>query len=175
MYRGKKLLLHCCCAPCTLGVIDRVAGVFDVTLMWYNPNIMPKTEYDRRLVELKKVASIYGVPLVEGQNDNAAFLDAVRGLEHEREGGARCILCIEKRIAAAAEYADANGFDLFATTLTVSPHKNAELINVSGERLAKRALWLHSDFKKKEGFKISAILCEKYGIYRQNYCGCRLQ
>lgn len=173
--RGRKLLLHCCCAPCTLGVIERVVDVFDLSLFWYNPNIMPEEEHDRRLGELKKVSEIFGVELIVGKYDNAEFLKTVAGYESEREGGSRCGLCIEKRLAETSRYASENGFDLFATTLTVSPHKNAVAINLTGERLSDGAAWLHSDFKKKSGFLRSGQLCEKYGVYRQNYCGCRLQ
>lgn len=170
---GKTLLLHCCCAPCALGVIERVTRFFKVTLFWYNPNIMPSLEHDKRLEELKRVADIFGLPLVQAEYRAQDYFSRVKGLEGEKEGGARCVVCQKMRISAAEEYASQHGFDFFTTTLSVSPHKNAELINRLGEQCASLgAKWLHCDFKKKEGFKRSGELCAKYDVYRQNYCGC---
>lgn len=173
--KGGKLLLHCCCAPCTLGVIERVMPYFDVTLYWYNPNIMPKEECQKRLAEMEKTAAIFSLPLIKEEWDNDRFINAVRGMEDLREGGERCALCIDMRIVRAAKYASENGFDAYTTTLSVSPHKNAEIINRFGEAAAEKAVWLHSDFKKKEGFKRSGQLCAQYDVYRQNYCGCKLK
>ena len=170
---GKKLLLHCCCAPCTLGVIERVTEFFDVTLYWYNPNIMPRQEHDLRLGELRRVADIYGVELVEDEYDNERFVTATEGMHDLPEGDRRCTVCIGSRIEAAARYASDNGYDYFCTTLSVSPHKDAALINALGARAEKKALWLPSDFKKKDGFLRSGQLCKKYGVYRQTYCGCK--
>ncbi len=172
--KGKKLLLHCCCAPCTLGVIERVTRFFDVTLFWYNPNIMPSEESKKRYDELARVASVYGVELVERSGDEDEFLSFARDMKDFAEGGARCEKCIDLRLRKTSEYATENGFDYFCSTLSVSPHKNATFINECGKLEQKGSLWLYNDFKKKEGFKRSVELCEKYGIYRQNYCGCRL-
>lgn len=173
--RGKTLLLHCCCAPCLLGVVERVIPHFSVTLYWYNPNIMPREEHDKRLGELKKVADIFGLPLVIDDYAESDYLTAVKGRENAPEGGERCVVCQTLRIEKTARYASSHSFDFFATTLSVSPHKNAALINSLGENAQRAggARWLHNDFKKKEGFKRSGELCEKYGIYRQNYCGCK--
>lgn len=172
--KGKKLLLHCCCAPCTLGVIERVMQAFDVTLFWYNPNIMPEAEKEKRLLELRRVASIYGVEIIAKSGDENDFLSFARDMKDCAEGGARCEKCIDLRLRKTGEYADKNGFDYFCSTLSVSPHKNADYINECGKISEKNSLWLYNDFKKKEGFKRSVELCLKYGIYRQNYCGCRL-
>lgn len=172
-HRGDRLLLHCCCAPCTLGVVERVTAFFDVTLYWYNPNIMPRAEHDKRLTELRRVADIFSLKLIEGGYDNDAYCDMTKEMRFEAEGGARCFACIDMRLAAAACFADENDFDFYCSTLTVSPHKNAELINRTGKLHEKGARWLYSDFKKKDGFLRSGVLCAQYEIYRQNYCGCK--
>lgn len=173
-YQGKKLLLHCCCAPCFLGVAERVIQCFDVTLFWFNPNIMPEAEHDLRYRELYKTADKFGLPVIKREYENHRFMSFAGDMKEEREGGARCDKCISLRIRETAAYAGENEFDLFATTLTVSPHKNADLINRIGEECSSHARWLHSDFKKKNGFLRSGELCAEYGVYRQNYCGCKL-
>lgn len=170
-----RLLLHVCCAPCFSYPLELLHPHFDITAFYYNPNIMPLAEYEKRLGEFEKLRR-YPFVLRAGEWDNPRFLDCVRGMEELPEGGSRCGLCIGLRLEKTAELAAAEGFDYFATTLTVSPHKNAPLINTLGEELAARCgvKWLPSDFKKKEGYKRSIALCRELEIYRQDYCGCRL-
>ncbi len=176
-WRRPRLLLHACCAPCSSSVLERLYPHFQVTLYYYNPNIHPKEEFLKRAEEFPKLLRMAGmedVALVIPDYEPETFFRAVRGLEGEPEGGERCGVCFDLRLRGAAEYAVAGGFDLFATTLTVSPHKNAPLINDIGERLAEEygVLWLPSDFKKKDGYLRSIRLCREYGIYRQCFCGC---
>ena len=165
----KKLLLHACCAPCSTSVLERLMPIYDVTVFFYNPGIEPAEEYYRRLSELMRLLSVLDVPLIEGAYEPQLYADAVKGLESQPEGAARCAVCFEQRIEAACAV---QGFDFVTTTLTVSPHKNARLINdigiaVCGDR------WVESDFKKQNGFLRSIDLSREYGFYRQNYCGCR--
>ena len=169
-----KLLLHACCAPCASSVVNFLKDYFDIELYFYNPNIYPEQEYYKRFEELVKLGKIYGVKVTDGGYDQKVFYDWARGLEREREGGARCSVCIDKRIEKTAFEAKKEVAEFFCTTLSVSPHKNSSVINESGERWEKESgvKWLYSDFKKKDGFKISVNLSEKYGLYRQNYCGC---
>ena len=166
------LLLHACCAPCASYCLEYLTQYFDVTVFSFNPNIMPREEYDRRLEQFEKLR-IFDFGLIEGEYAQADYLDAVRGMEKEREGGARCEVCFRMRLEKTAELA-AGRFDYFASTLTVSPHKNAELINRIGAELAERyaVKWLYSDFKKRDGYKRSVLLCRELDIYRQTYCGC---
>lgn len=173
----KRLLLHCCCAPCAGWCITSVEQRIKTTLFYYNPNIMPRAEYDKRRGELVKLVDAAGFNvggIIEGEYDNDFFLSLAKGLEGEREGGERCRRCIAMRLEETARRAAEGGFDYFATTLTVSPHKDAEYINGAGAILAEKygVGYLPSDFKKKEGFKHTVELCRKYDIYRQNYCGC---
>ncbi len=174
--RKPSLLMHACCAPCSSQVLDYLSRRFDITLYYYNPNIMPSEEYEKRLGEFDKLLSIYPAKLEAGGYESEAYHAAVRGLEAEREGGKRCTRCFELRLRKAAEKARAENYDYFCTTLTVSPHKNAETINSIGAALASQygVGWLYSDFKKRGGYQRSIELCKKYGIYRQNYCGCIL-
>ncbi|MBR2717453.1 MAG: epoxyqueuosine reductase QueH [Oscillospiraceae bacterium] len=173
--RRPRLLLHACCAPCASYPLELLSSRFEITVFYCNPNIMPLEEYEKRLGEFDKLRR-YPFRLVSEPWDNGAFLSAVRGREGDREGGERCSLCFRLRLGCTAEKAAAEGFDFFATTLTVSPHKNAQLINAIGAELAAQtgAAWLYSDFKKREGYKRSLELCRELEIYRQNYCGCRL-
>ncbi|MBP5167089.1 MAG: epoxyqueuosine reductase QueH [Oscillospiraceae bacterium] len=168
------LLLHACCAPCASYCLEYLTKYFDVTVFYFNPNIMPREEYDRRLEQFEKLR-IFDFRLIEGEYSQADYLDAVRGREEDREGGARCELCFRMRLEKTAELA-AGRYEWFATTLTVSPHKNADVINGIGAGLAEKyaVKWLYSDFKKRDGYKRSIQLCSELGIYRQNYCGCRL-
>ena len=170
-----RLLLHACCAPCASRPLELLSQRFEITVFYYNPNIMPLEEYEKRLGEFEKLRR-YPFRLLAEPWDNEAFLAAVRGLEAEREGGARCTVCFRLRLSRTARLAKSEGFDFFTTSLTVSPHKNAQLINVIGAELGEEAgvNWLFSDFKKREGYKRSLELCRELGIYRQNYCGCRL-
>lgn len=170
----KKLLLHCCCAPCSSACLERLKESFDITVLFYNPNIEDE-EYLRRKHELLRLIEETGwAKILDCEHDTKEFYRAVSGLEHEKEGGKRCEACFKLRLEKTAELAESGGFDYFATTLTISPLKNAELINSIGENLAegKKVKWLYSDFKKRDGYLRSIRLCEKYGLYRQNYCGC---
>lgn len=171
----KRLLLHCCCAPCSVAVLERLADFFCVSLYFYNPNIDTEEEYFLRAGELEKIAPAFGVKeiIVEPYNPQE-FLSAVKGLESEPEGGRRCLSCFGLRLEQAARYAQKKGYDYFSTTLTVSPHKNSAAVNEAGEVAAKDkgVRFLYADFKKREGYKRSGILSEKFGLYRQNYCGC---
>ncbi len=168
-----RLLLHSCCGPCSSYVLEYLSDYFDITLLFYNPNIHPAEEYEKRLLTQKRLLerAKYKNPVtfLAGEYDPQRFFDAVKGLEGCKEGGARCEKCFELRLSKAAEIAKKGRFDYFATTLTVSPHKNAVLINEIGRRYQN---YLPSDFKKREGYKRSIILSKEYELYRQDYCGC---
>lgn len=173
-----KLLLHSCCAPCSSYVLEYLTEYFDITIFYYNPNIYPVMEYDRRVEEQKQL--INAMPLkskvrfLQGEYQPEVFYAAVKGLEQEREGGERCFACYRLRLSEAARMAKEGGFDFFTTTLSISPHKNAAKLNEIGEQVAEEygVAHLSSDFKKKNGFKRSIELSEKYALYRQDYCGC---
>ncbi len=173
-----RLLLHSCCAPCSSAVLETVAPHFALTVYYYNPNIAPREEYQKRVDEQKRLLLQMPLPepvdFLEGPYDPDCFLQAVKGLEMVPEGGARCEQCFRLRLQKAAEAAKEGGFDFFTTTLTVSPLKNAPLLNQIGEEMAAKygVRWLPSDFKKKEGYKRSITLSHQYGLYRQDYCGC---
>ncbi len=171
-----RLLLHACCAPCASWPLEALSHRMDITVYYYNPNIMPREEYEKRLGQFDKLRR-YPFRFLAEEWDNAAFLAAVRGREGDPEGGDRCSLCFRLRLERAARQAKAGGFDFFATTLTVSPHKNAQIINTIGAELGEAwgVPWLFSDFKKREGYKRSIEICRELDIYRQDYCGCRLQ
>ena len=174
-----KLLIHSCCAPCSSYVLEYLSQHFDITLLYYNPNISPKSEFEYRVSELKRLVS--EMPLDKEINieipeyNDREFYDEVKGMEDIPEGGERCFKCYEIRLRKAIEYAKENGFEYFTTTLSISPYKNAEKLNEIGERLAGEyggVKWLPSDFKKKNGYKRSIELSRKYNLYRQDYCGC---
>lgn len=172
-----RLLLHSCCAPCSSSVLFTLMPFFDISLFFYNPNIMPTTEYTRRRdeqVNLLACDEYKNVAFIEGAYDQAVFRSAIKGLEVIPEGGERCFACYEMRLTATAQYAKENGFDYFTTTLSVSPHKNAAALNLTGVRLSEQydVKYLVSDFKKKDGYKKSLELSAKYNLYRQDYCGC---
>ena len=170
-----RLLLHSCCGPCSSYVLEYLTRYFEVFLSYYNPNIQPRAEYDLRLEnQLCVLERIPGVTLVPCGYDGGAYDEAVRGLEDEPEGGARCTECFKLRLDFAAREAKRLGCDYFATTLTVSPHKDAQRINAIGEALAGKygVKWLPGDFKKRDGYKRSIELSREFGLYRQNYCGC---
>ena len=175
-----RLLLQGCCGPCSSYVLEYLTRYFDVTLLFYNPNIRPEAEYDKRLAALKellaKMPAAATVKLVEPGWRGEEFLSAVTGLENEPEGGARCPVCFRLRLEEAARLAAEGGYDFFGTTLTVSPHKDAPLLNAIGEALERQygVRWLPSDFKKRNGYLRSIQLSKQYGIYRQEYCGCGL-
>ena len=173
-----RLLLHACCAPCASYVIEYLTEYFDIEIYFYNPNILPEGEYKKRLEEMQRLCGLIPhkgkLSLTIEKYEPAEYLSAVRGLENEPEGGSRCPVCLGMRINETARIASLKGFDYFATTLTVSPHKNAELINNIGYGAAERygCAWLPSDFKKRGGYLRSIEICREYSIYRQNYCGC---
>lgn len=174
-----KLLLHSCCGPCSSYVLEYLSRYFNITLLYYNPNIQPEEEFRKRLdcqkELLQKMELERPVKLMECNWRGEEFEKAVRGLEGEPEGGARCTVCFNLRLEETARLANEMGFDYFCTTLTLSPHKDAERINRIGAALAEKygVKWLPSDFKKRDGYKRSIELSEKYGLYRQNWCGCR--
>lgn len=170
-----RLLLHSCCGPCSSYVLEYLTRYFEVFLSYYNPNIQPRAEYDLRLEnQLCVLGRMPGVTLVPCGYDGGAYDEAVRGLEDEPEGGARCTECFKLRLDFAAREAKRLGCDYFATTLTVSPHKDAQRINAIGEALAGKygVKWLPGDFKKRDGYKRSIELSREFALYRQNYCGC---
>ena len=174
-----SLLLHSCCGPCSSAVLERLVPDYEVTVLYYNPNIEPREEYDKRLSEQKRLLAEmdlpYPVQLIEGSWDPEEFLTLAAGHEHDREGGARCAVCFTQRLTETARRAAEGGFDFFTTTLSVSPYKNAELLNELGEKAGAEfgVAWLSSNFKKKDGYRRSVELSRQYGLYRQNYCGCR--
>ena len=172
-----RTLLHVCCAPCALGVIDNVQRDNDITLYFYNPNLYPFKEYEKRLDALKEVVerAYPDLQIIEGDFDDALFYARVLGLEEEKEGGTRCAACIRLRMEMTAKYAKENGFEAFTTTLSVSPHKSYPLINKIGKELEEiyNIKFIDTDFKKKDGFLKSTKRSKEMGIYRQNYCGCK--
>jgi len=169
-----RLLLHVCCGPCSTEVIERLRPRFDLTLFFANPNLAPAEEYERRLAAARGAAARYAVPLLTAKDDHDAWLQAVRGLEWEREGGARCEACFRVRLEETAREAKRGGFDLFATTLTISPHKNAAVVFRTGHFAAMKhgVRLLEEDFKKKDGYHRSVVRSHEMGLYRQGYCGC---
>lgn len=174
--KKKKILLHSCCGPCSSAVIERLKPNFEITVFYYNPNIYPKEEFEKRLQNQKIVIeNNLGVNLVSPNYDEIEYLEKVKGLEAEKEGGKRCDVCFYLRLKQTAIFAKENGFDFFGTTLTVSSHKNAEHINKIGEEISQEVgiPFLYSDFKKHDGYKRSIVLSREMNLYRQNYCGCR--
>lgn len=168
-----KLLLHSCCGPCSTYVIDYLKDYFKITVLFYNPNIEPREEYNKRKEEQLKILKNYNIPFLESDYENNIFRCIVKGHEKDKEGGERCHLCYELRIKKTRDLAIKLGFEYFCTTLTVSPYKDAQIINLIGKKLSNdKVKWLESDFKKKEGYKKSIELSHKYSLYRQNYCGC---
>ncbi len=172
------LLLHCCCAPCFTSVYEQLKDKYDVTIFWSNPNIYPSDEYEKRLFELRKYVKIVNVPIIVGDKmpeDRNNWELLTKNFSKIAEGGERCRRCIKMRIIYTAKYAKDNSFDFFATTLTVSPHKNSYLINNIGKQISENygVQYLEADFKKNNGYKRSVELCREFNIYRQKYCGCQ--
>lgn len=177
-----KLLVHSCCAPCSSYVLEYLNDYFDITVLYYNPNISPKEEYEKRKAE--QIRFIHERFSDNNTNNKVSFMDCdyesekyaeiVKGLEKEPEGGMRCVECFSLRLDKTAELAKLYGFDYFVTTLSISPLKNAQLINRIGSEISEKygVSYLPSDFKKREGYKRSIELSKKYGLYRQNFCGC---
>ena len=172
------LLLHSCCAPCSSYVLEYLSNYFKITVLYYNPNIYPESEYSKRIIEqqtlIGEMRTKYPVQFIAGNYDKEKFYEMAKGLEEVKEGGVRCFKCYELRLREAAEIAKAGGYDYFTTTLSISPLKNAAKLNEIGLKLAEEygVEYLTSDFKKKNGYKRSVELSAQYGLYRQDYCGC---
>lgn len=172
----KTLLLHSCCGPCSTACIERLKQFFDVTIFYYNPNIYPKEEFEKRLYNQQKVINYFSdVKIVSPTYEEEIYLKTVKGLEGEKEGGKRCEECFKLRLRETALYAKLHGYDYFGTTLTVSSHKNEQHINQIGKEISEETKvdFLFSDFKKHDGYKRSIDLSKQIDLYRQNYCGCR--
>ena len=173
-----RLLLHACCAPCSSYVLEYLSNIFDITLLFFNPNISPSAEYEMRKAELYKlVADMELNDVVHFENVDyqpELFLEIAKGLELAPEGGERCKKCYELRLRETAKRARDGGYDYFTTTLSISPYKNAEWLCEIGGYLSEEfeVEYLYSDFKKRNGYKRSCELSEQYGLYRQDYCGC---
>lgn len=173
-----RLLLHSCCAPCSSAVLERLTAAFDIAVFYYNPNIGPAEEFERRAAEQARLAAALPragtIEVIRGEYDPQRFYDAVRGHEDDPEGGARCELCFRLRLRETALLAASRGDDYFTTTLSISPLKDAQLLNAVGFELSAETgvRWLPADFKKKNGYKRSCELSAEYGLYRQDYCGC---
>lgn len=173
-----SLLLHACCAPCSSYVLEYLSEYFDITVLYYNPNISPREEYDKRVAELQRLIvelpAKHPVRILEGKYEPERFFEMAKGLETVPEGGERCFRCYRLRLLEAAVAASAGGYDYFTTTLSISPLKNAEKLNTIGKELSEQygVAYLYSDFKKKNGYKRSIELSQEYHLYRQNFCGC---
>ncbi len=172
--RKPKLLLHSCCAPCSSACIERLKDCFDITVYYYNPNMDSGEEFSLRASEQQRLCQSLGVNCVIEEYNPDEFFSLVKGLEGAPEGGARCERCFALRLNKTAEYAKNNAFDYFTTTLTVSPLKNAKILNEVGKTAQEKfgVKFLPSDFKKKGGYQRSIELSKEYSLYRQNYCGC---
>lgn len=173
----EKLLVHACCAPCSTTALDRLYKNYNIGVFFYNPNIYPEKEYIRRKKELiKYIEEVYGskIKYFDTDYDSDKYYKHINGKEEEREGGARCKVCFDLRLDETAKFAKNKGFDMFATTLTLSPHKNAELINKLGEEKAIKynIKYLPTNFKKQDGFLFSLKKSKEHNLYRQDYCGC---
>lgn len=179
--RGQKrprVLLHSCCGPCSGAVLEYLTRYFDVTVLWYNPNLYPQEEFDRRFRALVKLIEDMGladeVSILAEPRKSEDYYARIKGLEDEPEGGKRCEQCFRLRLTECARLAKHYGYDYFCTTLTLSRHKDAVLINTIGEETGRAVgvQWLPSDFKKRDGENRSIRLCQQYNVYRQLYCGC---
>ena len=176
-----RLLLHSCCAPCSSYVLEYLSKYFEITVLYYNPNIFPKEEYTYRIEEQQRLITAmndngqgHPISLIATDYEPEAFYEIAKGLEQEPEGGERCFRCYELRLREAANYAKKGAFDYFTTTLSISPLKNAAKLNEIGGKIAKEydLAYLYSDFKKKNGYQRSVELSAIYNLYRQDYCGC---
>ncbi len=167
----KKILVHTCCAPCAAYCFEKLSSEgYEVTGFFYNPNIHPESEYEKRKAELSKLD--YNIIILD--ESPQVWHEAVKGFEREPEGGGRCGICFDLRLDKTAVYAKENGFDFFTTVLTVSPHKNSAVINQIGKELEKKHKieFLEENFKKREGFRRTMEFSKEHGFYKQNYCGC---
>ena len=173
-----KLLLHACCAPCSSYCIEYLSDFFEITIYYYNPNIDKEEEYNYRFSELERFIKEFKtknpVHLINAGYHKEDFVNIAKGLENEPERGARCLKCYRLRLEKSYQFAKENNFDYITTTLTLSPHKNSQVINEIGSELEKiyNVPYLYSDFKKRDGYKRSIILSHEYNLYRQDYCGC---
>jgi predicted adenine nucleotide alpha hydrolase (AANH) superfamily ATPase len=169
-----KMLLHVCCANCAGHPLELLSNDYDMTMFFYNPNIHPKEEYQRRLQDVEKLSKISGIPLIIGPYDSKKWLKQVEGSEDEPEGGKRCSTCFDIRLKKTADMARDKKMDIFATTLSISPHKNIDEINRIGSDMSEKSgiHYYTSDLKKKDGFKKANEISRSYGFYRQKYCGC---
>lgn len=169
-----SLLLHSCCGPCSSYVLEYLSAYFDITLLFYGPNIQPREEYELRLAHQRQVLEHILVKIMECEYDGEAFDAMAAGYEAEPEGGSRCTRCFALRIEETARRAAREGFEYYCTTLSVSPHKDAQRINALGEHFAQAygLKWLPSDFKKRGGYQRSIALSREWELYRQDYCGC---
>lgn len=176
--RKPKLLLHVCCAPCSSHVLELLSKEYDITVYFYNPNITDNDEYDKRFGELERFVGeapfAMNVKTVDGGYDSKIFFEMSKGMEELPERGARCYQCYKLRMEEAARYAQLNGYDVFTTSLSISPHKNANWINEIGALCQEKygVDYMYSDFKKKNGYARSIQLSKEYSLYRQDYCGC---
>ncbi len=171
---GPELALHICCAPCSTAVVERLLEFYRVVGVFYNPNIYPYIEYSKRFKELKRVNSRFKFSYIEVPYDHEYWLEQIDGLESEPEGGGRCKKCFAVRMRKTAEFAENKGIPLFTTTMSVSPYKNAKILNSIGQKISGefKPDYLDSDFKKKDGYRRSILLSKELRLYRQNYCGC---
>lgn len=173
-----RLLLHSCCGPCSSAILERINEYFDIDVFYYNPNIDREEEFYRRADEQVELVKNLGledeIEVRVIKYDHDEFLDCVKGFEKYQEGGPRCFKCYRQRMEKAAEFAAENNYDYFTTTLSISPHKDSQILNRLGDLLSKeyKVKYLFSDFKKKNGFKRSVELTDKFNMYRQDYCGC---
>lgn len=173
-----SLLIHACCAPCSSACLEYLNKYFNITVFYYNPNISPASEFEKRLSEEKRLLAEMpfenSVSIIDGEYDYNEFLEMSKGLEDVPEGGERCFKCYRLRLEKTAQLAKEKGFDYFCTTLSISPLKNSQKINEIGYEIEEKygVKWLPSDFKKKEGYKRSIELSAEYNLYRQNFCGC---
>ena len=173
-----RLLLHCCCAPCSSATLERLQQEWETDIYYYNPNIEPEAEFEKRAGEEQRFFRAFrpdgGVRVIKAEYDHEAFERIAKGRENLPERSERCYLCYELRMRRTAEYAKANGYAAFTTSLSISPYKSSRWINEIGERLEKETgvPFLHSDFKKQNGYRRSIELSKEYGLYRQDWCGC---
>ncbi|MFW0837444.1 MAG: epoxyqueuosine reductase QueH [Candidatus Komeilibacteria bacterium] len=169
-----KLLLHACCAPCSIYVVQKLAQDYNLTIYYYNPNIHPAGEYQKRLQEIIQWSKKEGIALQEADYRPQDWIQTMQGHEWDKEGGERCAMCYDYRLRQTAEFASVHNFPIFSTTLTISPHKKASVINPIGQKLAEEygIDFLAADWKKQDGFKIACQLSREAGFYRQDYCGC---
>jgi len=169
-----KMLLHICCAPCSTHVIDILKADYDLDGYFYNPNIHPESEYKLREKEVQRYADSNNIKIIREEYDAERWFELTEGMGDLPEGDRRCDICFEMRLERTAKYAKENGYDIIATTLSISPHKNAKKINEIGTKVAEKyhIKFLEADFKKKGGFERSIQMSKQFGLYRQSYCGC---